>query len=72
MKPLSPEELTQIGRRLYGHRHWIVRMSEALGVADSTVWRWAHGKMQIAPVSATAIRGLLAQRKVENALSKSK
>lgn len=72
MKPISPEELAKIGKRLYGGRYWITRMSEALGIPPSTVWRWAHGKMQIAPISITAIRGLDAQRKIAKAVGKSK
>lgn len=68
MKPLSPEELAKIGMRLYGRRYWITRMSEALGVSPSTVWRWAQGKMKMDPISTTAVHGLLAQRKIEKAL----
>lgn len=61
---LTPEELTKIGQRLYGRRAWITRMSEALGVELSTVWRWAHGKRKIEPLADAAIRGLLDKHKL--------
>lgn len=61
---LSPEELTKIGQRLYGRRAWTARMAEALGVADSTVWRWAHGRRRIEPLADAAIRGLLDKHKL--------
>lgn len=71
MKPVSPEEVVQIGQRLYGRRKWIPRMATALGVNPSTVWRWAHGRMNIAPASSTAIRGVEAQHKMAKVLGKS-
>lgn len=66
---LSTEDLAAYGRRLFGKRHWRVRMAEALGVPRSTVGRWASGKMAVRPTSAIAIRGLLDKHKLRKLIA---
>lgn len=65
---LSPEELTKIGHRLYGRRAWIARMAHDIGVDQSTVWRWAHAKRRIEPITNFSVRALLEKHKARRAL----
>lgn len=70
MKPITPDEVAQIGYRLYGRRHWTARLSEALGVDPSTIWRWSRGKLGLSSTSARLLRELDAQHRARKAAEK--
>lgn len=69
-QPPTIQELTDLGRRLYGSRAWQTRMAAALGVEDSTVSRWARGQRAIPPTAIGMLRLLDARRKTTRALKK--
>lgn len=67
MPAITPEELAKIGKRLYGHRAWITSLARALGVRQSTVWRWFHRATPMSPPSANLIRRLDAEHRARKA-----
>jgi DNA-binding transcriptional regulator YdaS (Cro superfamily) len=55
---LSPDELKQAGRDLFGYG-WQTRLAERLGVDGSTVRRWVSGAVPVPNPAAAAIRAYL-------------
>lgn len=46
-------ELKDAAIKLYGHKHWLVRLAADLGSNRSSVWRWANGHQPVpGPVAA--------------------
>jgi len=58
---ISPEELAEQGRLLYGDR-WQSAVARDLGVADRTVRRWAAGVEPIHDRPAARLRQLVETR----------
>ena len=44
---MTPEQLRDVGERLYGNWGWQTKMAEVLKVDASTVRRWLSGKVAI-------------------------
>jgi hypothetical protein len=55
---MTPQELRDIGEKLYGDWGWQTRMAETLKVDSSTVRRWLSGKVVI-PGPVEVALGLL-------------
>lgn len=64
---LSPEDVVQIGQRLYGRRAWMPRLAEALGVRREAVSRWARGLKGMSSTSAQLLRRLDAEHRARKA-----
>ena len=63
MRPkMTPKQLTEAGRALYGERGWQTRMAEELGVDGSTIRRWVSGAVPVTATAAAAIRCFLRQK----------
>ncbi len=60
---MTPEQLREIGERLYGNWGWQTKMAEVLRVDSSTVRRWLSGKVAIPGPAEVALELLL---KAEN------
>ena len=56
---MTPNQLAEAGRKLYGERGWQTRMAEALGVDGSTVRRWVSGAVPVPTTAAAALRCFL-------------
>lgn len=56
---MTPTQLAEAGRKLYGERGWQTRMAEALGVDGSTVRRWVSGTVPVPTTAAAALRCFL-------------
>jgi hypothetical protein len=56
---MTPEQLRDIGERLYGNWGWQTRMAETLKVDGSTVRRWLSGKVVIPGPAEVALTLLL-------------
>lgn len=63
---MTPEQLRDIGERLYGNWGWQTRMAEALRVDSSTVRRWLSGKVAIPGPVEVALELLLKTENKEN------
>lgn len=59
---MSPQELADAGRQLYGKWGWQTRLAEALEVDGSTVRRWVSGAVPIPGPAAAAIRCFLREK----------
>jgi hypothetical protein len=64
---MSPEELTLLGKRLVGERHWKARLARFTGLDKSTVTRLARGDYPVPMPTAFMIRTLYARQKARNA-----
>lgn len=50
---MTSVELKDAAIKLYGHKHWLVRLAADLGSNRSSVWRWANGHQPVpGPVAA--------------------
>lgn len=58
---MTPPDLKEAAIKLYGHRHWHVRLSADLGVDRTTLWRWANGHTPIPGPVKAAVTCWLAQ-----------
>ena len=58
---MSPKVLRQLGREIYGHDAWMRQLAAALGVHQTTVWRWQSGQQPVPKAAQLAIE-LLRQR----------
>jgi len=58
---MSPEELKESGKKLYGYG-WRRRMAAALSVDESTVRRWSSGTIPVPGPAAAAIRCFLREK----------
>ena len=58
---MTPQELSEAGRRLYGEWGWQTRLSEALSVDGSTVRRWISGAVPIPGPVEAAVRCFLSR-----------
>ncbi len=67
---LSPQDVVQIGQRLYGRRAWMPRMAEALGVRREAVSRWARGLKGMSSTSALLLRKLDAEHRAKKAVER--
>ena len=55
MKQMTPQELKDIGEKLYGYG-WQTQLSKELGVCTQTVRKWISGKHKIPNSAAAAIK----------------
>lgn len=62
---MTPEQLREIGERLYGSWGWQTKMADVLQVDSSTVRRWLSGKVAI-PGPAQVALGLLLKAEIKD------
>lgn len=60
---MTPDELKDAGRQLYGEYGWQTRLAEALGVNGSTIRRYISGAIPIPGPVAAAVRCFLRERR---------
>jgi len=60
---MSPQELADVGRQLWGDWGWQTRMAETLKVDGSTVRRWVSGAVPIPGPVDVALNCLLREKK---------
>jgi hypothetical protein len=56
VEPMSPDELEEIGTRIYGRWGWPVKLGKIVGRDASTLRRWRLGRMPIDADVAARIR----------------
>lgn len=59
---MTPAQMEQIGRRLYGHKRWRTGLARNLGLDRTTLWRFKK-REQIPEVVEVAVRGLALRHK---------
>jgi hypothetical protein len=59
---MTPAELSEAGRKLYGKWGWQTRLAEALKVDGSTVRRWVSGAVPIPGPVEAAVNCFLERR----------
>lgn len=59
--PVKPTDLPRLGVALYGPA-WRVALAGGLGVAPSTVWRWAQGRVPMPADIESRLRFLAVRR----------
>jgi DNA-binding transcriptional regulator YdaS (Cro superfamily) len=60
---MTPKELSEAGKELYGDWGWQTRLAEALGVDGSTVRRWISGAVPIPNPAAAAVNCFLERKR---------
>lgn len=59
---MTPEQLREVGERLFGNWGWQTRMAEVLRVDPSTVRRWLSGKVAIPGPALVALELLIKEQ----------
>lgn len=66
---MTPAQFEEAGKKLFGNKHWKVKLAEALGINPATVWRMKHRK-EVPGVYEVALRGLLQHKRAQDILDK--
>lgn len=69
---MTPEDLRDVGEKLFGSWGWQTRLAEALRVDGSTVRRWIAGTTSIPGPAEVALELLLKEQQREQKISNKK
>jgi hypothetical protein len=61
--PLTPEELTKFGSRMYGARRWRTPLAAAIGMSRPAISLYASGRNPIPAWVTIAVRKLYAEHR---------
>jgi hypothetical protein len=56
---MTPQQFERAGIRLFGKKHWKVKMARALSRHPSMIWRYATNQAPIPPIVETVVNSML-------------